>query len=249
MRQLVGPVDPIYFDNPSRRLVYPQVPERAYERVFDFGCGCGRVARQLIQQRVRPRRYLGIDLHPGMITWCRENLSPATTGFEFHHHNVWNYHFNPSADATMLPFPTDETFTLVNAISVFTHLPQAEAEHYLREVRRIVDGEGFIVWTWLLFDKREFPFLHETHNALYASHADPGAAVVFDREWLERQLDALGLAIIDVVPPHIRGYNWILTSTPRSAGVKPLEIPPDTAPIGTVTLPQMPENPGRIGLS
>ena len=67
MRELVGPTDPSSFDNPTGDLIYPYLPESAYESVLDFGCGCGRVARQLIQQRVRPLHYLDIDLHRGMI--------------------------------------------------------------------------------------------------------------------------------------------------------------------------------------
>jgi 16S rRNA G1207 methylase RsmC len=65
MRELVGPTDPTEFDNPSGNLVYPYLPADAYEAVLDFGCGCGRVARQLIQQSRPPQRYLGIDLHRG----------------------------------------------------------------------------------------------------------------------------------------------------------------------------------------
>jgi SAM-dependent methyltransferase len=89
MRALVGPTDPAAFDNPSHGLVYPYLGADRYRRVFDFGCGCGRVARQLIQQRPRPERYLGIDLHRGMVEWARTNLAPAAPGFEFKHHRVY----------------------------------------------------------------------------------------------------------------------------------------------------------------
>ena len=50
MRVLVGPQDEQDFDNPTGRPVYPGLPPEAYRSVLDFGCGCGRVARQLIQQ-------------------------------------------------------------------------------------------------------------------------------------------------------------------------------------------------------
>jgi SAM-dependent methyltransferase len=91
MRVLVGPANEAAFDHPSGELVFPYLDESAYECVFDFGCGCGRVARQLLQQRVRPRRYVGIDLHRGMIQWCNENLAPLAPEFEFRHHDVYNY--------------------------------------------------------------------------------------------------------------------------------------------------------------
>jgi trans-aconitate methyltransferase len=75
MRQLVGPTNEAAFDNPSGDPIH-QIAESNFDTVLDFGCGCGRLARQMIQQRVRPRNYLGIDLHAGMIRWCRENLAP-----------------------------------------------------------------------------------------------------------------------------------------------------------------------------
>jgi SAM-dependent methyltransferase len=69
LRDLVGAPEPERYDNPSGRPIYPYLPEAAFESVLDFGCGCGRVARQLIQQRPRPAHYMGIDLHRGMIAW------------------------------------------------------------------------------------------------------------------------------------------------------------------------------------
>src|SRR5215210_1252204 len=171
MRRLVGPTDEAAFDNPTGRLVYPYIPAGAYHSVFDFGCGCGRVARQLIQQADRPARYLGIDLHRGMVKWCRQNLAAHAPGFEFLHHDVFNKHFNPGRlKPKVRPFPVpDDSATLVNAFSVFTHLTQGQAPFYLREVARVLAPEGFFHSTWFLFDKREFPMLQEETSALYVS--------------------------------------------------------------------------------
>ncbi len=38
-------------------------------RLLDAGCGCGRVARNLIHQPLRS--YVGFDRHRGMIDWCK----------------------------------------------------------------------------------------------------------------------------------------------------------------------------------
>ena len=56
LRRLVGPTDPADFDNATGRPIYADfdVPLQAYDTVFDFGCGCGRLARQLLMQSPKP---------------------------------------------------------------------------------------------------------------------------------------------------------------------------------------------------
>jgi trans-aconitate methyltransferase len=97
MRALVGPTDAAAFDNPTRKPVYDWIERERYRRVLDFGCGGGRIARQLGQQDPTPERYVGLDLHRGMIECCRQNLAPRLEGFSFEHHDVFNVAFNPTA--------------------------------------------------------------------------------------------------------------------------------------------------------
>jgi len=250
MRQLVGPTEDADFDNPEGELVFPYLDEAVYENVFDFGCGCGRIARQLIQQVPRPRRYVGVDLHAGMIQWSSRNLAPAASGFEFHHHDVYNAAFNPDRSKPgMLPFPVaDRSFSLVVAWSVFTHLTQRQAEHYLSEVRRILAPGGVFLSTWFLFDKRHFPMLKAGSDALYVNDLDPSAAVLFDRDWLRARARAARLVIYSVTPPEIRGYQWLLLMAPKGGARAEAPFPPDAAPIGDVKLSTMPRNPSAIGL-
>jgi SAM-dependent methyltransferase len=248
MRQLVGPTDPEAFDNPNGDLVFPYLQPETYEAVFDFGCGCGRIARQLIQQRSRPGRYVGIDLHPAMIEWCNTNLRPFAPEFEFYHHDVFNYSFNPGPDKpTFLPFPVaDAQFTLVNAWSVFTHLNEAAARHYLHEAARILKPTGILHATWFLFNKTDFPMMQEFQNALYINETDPTNAVIFDRAWVRNVAAEAGLTIYFVQPPSIRGFQWIVMMTPRREGVVEVDFPEDRAPAGIMRPPLIPEEYLRV---
>jgi SAM-dependent methyltransferase len=250
MRALVGLTDPAQFDNPSGGLVYPYLEPRAYEKVFDFGCGCGRVARQLIQQRPRPDRYVGVDLHRGMIEWCRANLAPNAPGFEFHHHDVYNVGFNPGPDKpATAPLPAaDHEFTLVNAWSVFTHLTQPQTEHYMREVARILNPEGVLNSTWFLFDKDAFPMMQTFQNALYINDVDLSNAVIYDRSWLRQTAGDAGLTIVRAVPPKTRGFHWFIVLAPTRDGIQEVELPPDTAPFGREPPPVSHIDASRIGL-
>lgn len=249
LRQLVGPLEDHVYDNPSGALVFPEVPPQAYDSVFDWGCGCGRLARQLIQQHPRPRKYVGVDLHRGMIEWCRRNLSPYAPSFEFHHQDVGNVGLNPRGTARFLPFPVqDAAVTLFLAWSVFTHVSEAAATFYLNELGRILHPDGIAVTTWFLFDKAEFPMMQEFQNALFINDSDPTNAVLFDKAWLRGTADQAGLTLSHIVPPAIRGYQWKIYMKKAVAGTAHAEFPPDLAARGIERPPLMPENTDRLGL-
>lgn len=233
MRQAVGPTDPAAFDNPAGALVFPDLPAEAYRSVLDFGCGCGRLARQMIQQQPRPGAYLGIDLHPVMIEWCRNNLTPLAPEFEFRHHDVRYPSWNPGeGKPETAPFPAEDgSRSLVIAYSVFTHLIQAHAERYLGEVSRVLAEDGHLESTWFLFDKRYFPMMQDFQNALYINEVNPANAVIFDRAWLVDVARAKGLAIVAAAPPKVRGFHWRITMAPAREGVRAVELPEDEGPI------------------
>jgi len=249
MRALVGPTDVAAFENPSGNLVFTYLDAPLYRSVFDFGCGCGRVARQLIQQREQPERYLGIDLHAGMVRWCQIQLTPHAPQFAFMHHDVFDDSFNPgNGKQAIASFPAnDRDFTLVNAISVFTHLTEDQVPHYLNEAARILADDGVLHASFLLLDKQSFPFMQPHTNALYVSWEHPSAAVVFDRNWIVESARAAGLTVVSAIPPPIRGYQWILEMRRTRPGLDEIELPPDSAPLGSVVIPPMPTEASKIG--
>lgn len=249
LRALIGPLDDALFDNPSGAPVFPDLPLAACRSVLDWGCGCGRVARQLIQQRPRPERYLGIDLHRGMVRWCQQNLAPHAPGFRFEHHDVHAAGLNPEGSRDPLPFPLDRgAATLIVAWSVFTHVTQRWAEHYLDEAARVLAPDGFLYSTWFLFEKADFPMMQEWQNALYINEIDPSNAVLFDRSWLRDRARAAGLKPTRVVPPEVRGFQWRVVFQPLGVAEPEAEFPPDLAAVGIQRPPLMPADAPRLGL-
>jgi SAM-dependent methyltransferase len=249
MRLLVGPTDDALFDNPAGRLVFPGIPAEAYDSVLDFGCGCGRLARQLIQQRPRPRAYLGLDLHRGMVQWCQDHLAPRAPGFRFEHHDVWNVAFNPQGQRATAAFAApDRSVSLMIAWSVFTHLVEANVPYYLSEVTRVLQEDGYLQSTWFLFDKTGFPMMQEFQNALYINHNDPTNAVIFDRAWLRRILAEAGLKVVGATPPRIRGFQWVLLITRGSHPRPEIELPEDLAEPGLARPPLPLPDAEKIGL-
>ncbi len=248
MRQLVGPTDEASFENPSGAPIFGVSPER-FDHVLDFGCGCGRLARQMLQQATRPRQYTGFDLHKGMIRWCRTNLVPHASGFTFLHHDVANRSFNPGwRKPALRPMPVaDASISLLIALSVFTHTIQPHAEYYLREAARVLRPDGELAASFFLFEKRFFPMMQDFQNALYINLDDPWNAVIFDREWLEASLRELGLGVVRMQPPEVRGHQWLLHIRPLSAGQPLVELPEDQAPFGHRRASNPLKDPSTIG--
>jgi SAM-dependent methyltransferase len=210
-RHLVGPTEPHEFDAPLARRLFEELPAHLYDVVFDYGCGCGRLARQLLRTEPRPRRYIGIDPHQGMVAWCREHITARAPEFEFRHHDVFQEFMNPDGVFEQLPLPApDGTVSLFLAWSVFTHLLQPDAEFYLNELRRTLRSDGLAVTTWFLFDKSDFPMMQAFQNALYISDFDPTNAVIYDRRWLEDTVTAAGLEIESRTEPVVRGHQWAI---------------------------------------
>ena len=248
LRELVGTTEPELFDQPEGVPVFPEASAEQHASVLDFGCGCGRMARRLaLAAAPMPERYLGVDLHRGMVRWDEANLTPWLPGFRFAHHDVYNYSFNPDGDRSgIAPFPLeDASVTLIVAWSVFTHLIQSQAEHYLDEIARVLTPGGLMISTWFLFEKRYFPMMQDFQFALYINPVDPTNAVIYDREWLLAALAQRGLRVRAATPPGLRGYQWRIEIEPGEGSV---ELAADAAPFGRLPPPLGRPDASRLGL-
>jgi hypothetical protein len=184
-----------------------------------------------------------------MIHWCERNLAPHAAAFRFQHHDVWNQAFNPKGSRNPLALPVESrSISLVNAWSVFTHLVESQARHYLAEVERVLREDGYFHSTWFLFDKSAFPMMQEFQNTLYINDTDPTNAVIFDRTWLMATIAGLGLKLVAATPPVLRGYQWVLVMTRRSHPRPEVELPEDRANPGIARPPLSPPNAEKIGL-
>lgn len=97
-------------------------------RVLDFGCGAGRMMRNINQAG----EVWGTDISAEHIYWCKENLNPP-------------FKFVTSTSLPHLPFE-DRYFDLIYCGSVFTHIDDL-TEAWLLELRRILNINGRIFLT------------------------------------------------------------------------------------------------------
>jgi SAM-dependent methyltransferase len=115
--------------------------------ILDIGCGCGRTARFLLHRR--DLRYVGFDVFRPSILWAEEHLAPLAGGrFRFAHVDVRNAHYNPggSLRPEEVRFPVDDACSDVAfGASIFTHLLEPAARHYLAETARCLRPGGLLL--------------------------------------------------------------------------------------------------------
>lgn len=130
---------------------------------LDIGCGCGRLARCLMDRRLKS--YTGFDRHAGMIKWCRDEITKRAPNFRFDFFDIESVYQRVdeqrgavSAATFLFPYP-DRAFDSVMLASVFTHMPLEEAAHYLEEIRRVIRPGGKVMLS-AFFSEKE-PYLDE----------------------------------------------------------------------------------------
>lgn len=103
----------------------------SFRRVLDFGCGSGRVLRNLSDVPASCELH-GTDIDSELIEWCRANLSWA------------RFSINPP----LPPSPySDAHFDFLYAISVFTHLDENYQSSWLKELARIAQPGAILILT------------------------------------------------------------------------------------------------------
>lgn len=120
----------------SRAEVIARLPEDwsfAGKRVLDFGCGAGRTLRHFLDE-ARTGEFCGCDIDGPSIAWLAANLSPPLDVFQ-------------NEEAPPLPLE-DDSFDLIWAISVFTHVSDHWAA-WLLELHRLLRDGGLLIATFL----------------------------------------------------------------------------------------------------
>jgi SAM-dependent methyltransferase len=138
--------------------------------VLDFGCGCGRVTRYFHDF---PGEVAGSDLSADAVAWCRTNLPFGR--------------FEVNGLAPPLAF-ADESFDLVYALSVFTHLTDELQLAWRDELRRVLRPGGRLLIT--------------THGRSYVPRLDAGEREHFERgELVVRWGDVVGSNLCSAYHP------------------------------------------------
>ena len=102
---------------------------RTASAIMELGCGSARLIRHL--RCIDGIKLLGADLTPEMVGWCGQNLP----GISFHVNGL----------RPPLQFAEPNSFDLVFAASVFTHIPLETQHLWIQELFRIIRPGGFLL--------------------------------------------------------------------------------------------------------
>lgn len=222
LRRHVGPVR--HFETAARDMagfLDQRDLVRPGDLVVDLGCGCGAMAADLGERVGTEGRYLGVDVHGPSIRWCQRRwrgdrrLRFAQAGMESPYATR-----RPRDTAYRVPAESASA-GLVLAKSLFTHLLEDQAEHYLAEIHRLLAPGRSAVLTAFLFADPPPAFPHGATHVRWRLAARPHAAVAYQRPHFESLVTAAGLEVLEVVTGFWPGTD----RPPRGQDILVLERP------------------------
>ncbi|MCC7014679.1 MAG: methyltransferase [Planctomycetes bacterium] len=180
-------------------------------RVLDLGCGIGRMAFGL-SAYLEGGSYLGLDIMRESLEIARATFA-GDPRFAFELLDVHNGWYNPNGSVPVrgvqLRRHLDDSCDFVLMSSVLTHLFPADAEHYLRECRDVMSGNGTLLATAWLVDGRTGPLVRAGRSAIafhdkggywIESDHNPEGALAHDAEFLLGAIERAGLRVERLIP-------------------------------------------------
>lgn len=158
--------------------------------ILDFGCGSGRVLRHW--HDLKGPDLHGTDYNPALIDWCAESLPFAR--------------FRVNGLDAGLSYE-DETFDLIYALSVFTHLTEARQVFWMTELTRVLRPGGYLFVT--VHGTHYLPQLGASDRQRFAdgklvvvgsNREGSNDCAAFHPESYVRQTFRQGLEVVDFVP-------------------------------------------------
>jgi len=164
--------------------------------IVEIGCGCGRMALHLDAEYFTGS-YLGVDIDPEMIEYCRSHFPFPRFAFLLSPHASSTYRRAESeqpADTFIIAQP--ETRDFVFSTSLLTHLLENEMRFYLQESLRILRPDAMMVMSFFCLEHVEkgnpWTFAHRIGNAFADDRNFPEAAVAYRQNYLIGLVKELG---------------------------------------------------------
>lgn len=171
--------------------------------ILDVGCGTGLLGISSEPFLGEHGRYIGIDVAKQDIDFCRGHY--RSSKFSFFHLDVNNPAYTPHQKTERLKWDVNShSVDLVTALSVWTHLNEADARFYIGEVNRVLKPSGKAIITFFLLDEVYEKSLSLRSNKKGRYHMTPQDSWIFDQpaygsndwfypKWVKTPEGALGV--------------------------------------------------------
>jgi SAM-dependent methyltransferase len=189
--------------------------------ILEIGCGIGRDAIALVDVLDERGRYVGLDVVRPSTEWSNAHIARRHPNFEFVHLDVRTEMYNPSGafDNADVVFPVDDdSFDLVVAHSVFTHMFRDAVTRYLVEIGRVLRRGGLVNVSFFVVDDESLANAASTEAPLTFGHEHAGAdrndkpdrpenAVAFRATTIREMAATAGLRVRSIEPGFWSGLH------------------------------------------
>lgn len=167
--------------------------------ILDIGSGVGRHTLPLVNYLDSASSYEGIEVIEDAVKWCNNHITNRYPNFKFQHLDIYNGAYNPRGkilpEEFVFPFE-DNSFDIVMALSVFTHMTPDSVQNYLKESYRVLKPGGKAYFTYFLINddsKKRLgdqnntqPFEQTPDGYWTTNHQIPEAAIAYDEDVIRR---------------------------------------------------------------
>lgn len=196
---------------------------------LEIGCGLGRIAFPLRYVLEDLGSYDGFEIVRRKVDFLTSTFTAAHPNFRFVWADVLNTHYNPEGKVAAceytFPYP-DQSFDVVFAASVFTHMTPPNTARYLAESARVLRPGGHCLFSFFLLDnyrpasqrprafaREDFDFGHYEQPDGFASSfpEDPERMTAYRLSLVERLAREGGLSLAgEPLPGYWSGNaNWV----------------------------------------
>jgi ubiquinone/menaquinone biosynthesis C-methylase UbiE len=121
-----------FYEDPAIDRLLANTGLEAADRVFEFGCGTGRLAERMFRERLSPTAsYIGVDLSPVMADLARSRLAPFLERAEV----------QVTDGAIVFPIPNSSVDRVISTY-VLDLLAEDDIRRFMGEARRVLRPGG-----------------------------------------------------------------------------------------------------------
>ena len=160
-------------------IIENNLKDKTNLQILDIGCGAGLVLNAINQFIGKNGSYTGIDVMKSEIDFCKKHYPKK---FKFFHIETKNNYYSPKQGKNIAWKFFDNSFDVITAISVWTHLNEIDARFYINEVSRVlkINGKAFI--TFFSLDEDYENFLKKDLNLKSNFHNQTRLQYVYNKK-------------------------------------------------------------------